>query len=91
MGGDGLMRYYAQYNESNTLIAIGTGMGGIEITKSEYNCLLTEICTKADLVDSLYNGEITIADVPTEWQEEIQHRVNKRSELETVVEEQPIT
>lgn len=85
------MRYYAQYNESNTLIAIGTGMGGIEITESEYNCLFTEICTKADLVDSLYNGEITIADVPTEWQEEIQRRVNKRSELETVAEEQPIT
>ena len=73
-----IMRYYAQYNESNTLIAIGTGAGGEEITEAEYNELLTMIRTKATLVDQLYNGEITIFDVPTEWQEEIQRRVDER-------------
>lgn len=85
------MRFYAQYNESNTLIAIGTGPGGVEITESEYNRLLTEIRTKAALVDSLYNGEITISDVPAEWQEEIQRRVEERIAAEGEAAEQDIS
>lgn len=72
------MRYYAQYNESGKLIAIGTGPGGTEITEAEYNALLTEIREKASLVDQLYNGEITISDVPETWQEEIQRRADER-------------
>ena len=72
------MRYYAQYSDSGKLIAIGTGPGGVEITESEYNALLTEIREKAAIVDKLYSGKITIDDVPTEWQEEIQRRVNER-------------
>ena len=72
------MRYYAQYTESGTLIAIGTGPGGVEITETEYTRLLTEIREKAALVDQLYTGAITINDVPTDWQEEIQRRVNER-------------
>ena len=76
------MRYYAQYNESNTLIAIGTGSGGVEITEAEYNELMTMIQAKATLVDQLYNGEITISEVPTEWQEEIQRRVEERIAVE---------
>lgn len=72
------MRYYAQYNDSGKLIAIGTGPGGTEITKSEYNALISEIREKAALVDKLYSGEITIDDVPTDCQEEIQRRVNER-------------
>ena len=85
------MRYYAQYDESGKLIAIGTGPGGVEITESEYNRLLTEIRTKAALVDSLYNGEITIDDVPTEWQEEIQRRVDERIAAEGEAAEQDIS
>lgn len=85
------MRYYAQYDKNNTLIAIGTGYGGIEITEAKYNELLTMIRTKATLVDSIYNGEITIEDVPVEWQEEIQRRVDERFEMETVAEEQEIS
>lgn len=72
------MRYYAQYTESGILIAIGTGLGGTEITEAEYNALLSEIREKAALVDQLYTGAITINDVPTDWQEEIQRRVNER-------------
>lgn len=72
------MRHYAQYNESGKLIAIGTGAGGAEITEEEYNRLLLVIREKAALVDKLYSGEITIADVPAEWQEEIQRRVDER-------------
>ena len=85
------MRYYAQYNESNTLIAIGTGYGGTEITEAEYNELLTMIREKANFVNKLYNGEITISDVPEEWQEEIQRRVDERIELEGTLEEQDIS
>lgn len=85
------MRYYAQYNESNKLIAIGTGFGGIEITEAEYNRLLTEIREKAALVDSLYNGEITIDHVPTEWQDEIQRRVDERIAAEGEADEQDIS
>ena len=72
------MRYYAQYNNSGALLAIGTGYGGTEITEAEYNALLAEIREKAALVNKLYSGEITIDDVPEEWQEEIQRRVDER-------------
>ena len=84
------MRYYAQYNDSGKLIAIGTGSGGTEITESEYNALLSEIREKADLVDKLYSGEITIDDVPPEWQEEIQRRVDERIAAEGEAENQDI-
>lgn len=85
------MRYYAQYNESGKLTAIGTGAGGVEITKEEYDRLLTEIREKAALVDSLYNGEITIADVPEAWQEEIQRRVDERIAQQGAVDQQEIS
>lgn len=84
------VRYYAQYNESNTLIAIGTGPGGVEITEEEYNRLLTEIRGKAALVDKLYSGEITIADVPADWRQEIQRRVDDRIAADGAAEEQDI-
>lgn len=85
------MRYYAQYNDSGNLIAISTGAGGTEITEPEYNALLTEIREKAALVDKLYSGEITIADVPTDWREEIQRRVDERIAAEGTAEEQDIS
>ena len=85
------MRYYAQYNESGKLLAIGTGPGGTEITEAEYNTLLSEIREKAALVDKLYNGEITIDDVPADWQEEIQRRVDERIAAEGSAEEQDIS
>ena len=85
------MRYYAQYNDSGKLIAIGTGPGGVEITESEYNALLAEIREKAALVDKLYSGEITIDDVPTDWQEEIQRRVDERIAAEGEADQQDIS
>ena len=85
------MKYYAQYNDFGKLIAIGTGNGGTEITEAEYNALLAEIREKAVLVDKLYSGEITIDDVPTEWQEEIQRRVNERIAAEGAAEEQDLS
>ena len=85
------MRYYAQYNDTGKLLAIGTGCGGVEITEAEYNALLTEIREKASLVNRLYSGKITIDDVPTEWQEEIQRRVNERIAAEGAAEEQDLS
>lgn len=85
------MRYYAQYNENNKLIAIGTGAGGTEITKEEYDRLLAEIRTKAELVDKLYNDEITLAEVPAEWKEEIQRRVDERIAMQGTLEEQELS
>lgn len=84
------MRYYAQYSEDSRLIAIGTGYSGTEITETEYNALLSEIREKAALVDRLYSGEITIADVPEAWREDIQRRVEERIAAEGAAEEQDI-
>ena len=88
---DSGMRYYAQYNESGKLIAIGTGSGGTEITEAEYNALLSEIREKSAMVDKLYGGEITSDEVPADWQEEIQRRVNERVAAEGSAEEQDIS
>ena len=85
------MRYYAQYSEDSKLLAIGTGLGGTEITEVEYNALLSEIREKADLVNKLYSGEITIDAVPVDWQEEIQRRVDERIAAEGTAEEQDIS
>ena len=84
------MRYYAQYNDTGKLIAMGTGLGGVEITEAEYNALLSEIREKVALVNKLYSGEITIDAVPTEWQEEIQCRVDERIAADGIAEEQDI-
>ena len=85
------MRYYAQYNDTGKLIAIGTGNGGTEVTESEYNTLLSEIREKAALVDKLYSGEITISEVPTDWQAEIQRRVDERIAAEGEADQQDIS
>ena len=85
------MRYYAQYNNTGKLVAIGTGYGGEEITEAEYNTLLSEIREKAAIVNKLYSGEIIIADVPTEWQEEIQRRVDERIAADGEAAEQPVS
>lgn len=85
------MRFFAQYNDSGKLLAIGTGPGGVEITEAEYNALLAEIREKAALVGKLYSGEITIAEVPTDWQDEIQRRVDERIEAEGAADKQDIS
>ena len=86
-----MVRYFARYNASGGLLSIGTGLGGTEITEAEYNALLSEIREKAALVDKLYSGEITIDEVPTDWQEEIQRRVDERIAAEGSAEEQDIS
>ena len=89
--GDFMVRHFAQYDDYGQLIAIGTGYGGTEITEAEYNELLAMIREKAALVDKLYNGEITIDDVPAEWKEEIQLRVDERIAMQGTLEEQELS
>ena len=84
------MRFFKKIDDLEGHIILGIGNGGTEITEAEYNRLLTEIREKADLVDQLYNGEITIDAVPVEWQEEIQRRVDERIAAEGEVAEQDI-
>ena len=86
-----MTRYYAQYSDTGKLIAIGTGAGSTEITEAEYNALLSEIREKVDLVNRLYGGEIIIDEVPADWQEEIQRRVDERIAAEGSAEEQDIS
>ena len=85
------MRYYKIQNEHGILTAIGTGCGGVEITEAEYNALLSEIREKASLVNRLYSGEITLDEVPADWQEEIQRRVDECIAAEGSAEEQDIS
>ena len=85
------MRHYAQYNDTGKLVVIGTGSGGTEITEAEYNALLSETREKSAMVDKLYGGEITIDEVPADWQEEIQRRVDERIATESKAEEQDIS
>lgn len=85
------MRYYAQHNDTGKLIIIGTGPGGTEITEAEYNALLSEIREKAAMVDKLYSGEINLDEVPADWQEEIQRRVDERIAAEGEAAEQPVS
>ena len=85
------MRYFMQRNDNGDIIAIGMGNGGIEITEEEYIAALSEIREKAAMVDKLYNGEIALSDVPTEWQEEIQRRVDERIAAEGEADQQDIS
>ena len=80
------MRYYAEY-DGDTIIAVGTGFGGTEITEDDYKAVLAEIEEKRLLADQLYAGEITIEDVPEKWRTEVQQTVDDRRAIET--EEEP--
>lgn len=83
--------FFAKKDDDGKLVAIGENIAGVEITEAEYNRLLSEIREKAVLVDQLYNGEITLDDVPTDWQEEIQRRVNERIAAEGEAAQQDIS
>lgn len=85
------MRYFVKSDDNGIFKAVGIGNGGVEITKEEYDALITEIREKAALVDKLYGGEITIEEVPADWQKEIQRRVDERIAAEGIAEEQDIS
>ena len=68
------MRYYKMTDTDGKLTAIGTGVGGTEITAEEYTALSAEIAEKAALVSALAAGEITETDIREDWREEIVRR-----------------
>ena len=68
------MRYYKMTDAEGKLTAIGTGVGGTEITAEEYTVLSEEIAEKAKLVAALIAGEIAEADIREEWRDEIVRR-----------------
>lgn len=84
------IRYYARY-ENSILRSIGIGLDGEEITKEEYEVLSDEIRSKTMLMDSLYKGNISIDEVPEEWREEIQRRVDERITTEGEATQQKIS
>lgn len=52
------MRYYAQYNDTGTLITIGTGPVVAEITEAEYTRPIAEIREKAVRCGRGRNGTV---------------------------------
>lgn len=80
-----IKRYFKQLDNDGAIIAIGRGAGGVEISETEYEELLYIFKIKAALVEELYNNNITLEEVPNEWKEEIERRVDKLKQLENEV------
>ena len=74
------MRYFVKYNDDGTLLAIGTGLGGVEITEAEYSEMLEIIREKARLVECVLAGTISYEDIPADWRNEIKLRAAERLE-----------
>lgn len=80
-----MTKYYKQLDENGKVILLLTydfepnitDSSVVEITEEEYNAILAEIQEKRKLVNQLYHNEITIYDVPAEWRDEIQNRVDE--------------
>ena len=70
------MRYFIEYNDDGTVYAVGIGPGGTEITQAEYEKEEAAILAKNELIVQVYKGEITIDEVPAEWQREVQNGVD---------------
>jgi hypothetical protein len=80
-----MTEYYKQIDENSNIILLltydfepnVTDSSVVEITEEEYNAIQAESRGKANFTRLLYRGKITINDVPAEWQEEIQIRVDE--------------
>lgn len=51
---------------------------GAEIMESEYLSEQSVIIQKADWVNRIYAGEVSLDEAPAEWRDEIEHRVAER-------------
>ena len=74
------MRYFMMTDADGNLTAIGTGVGGTEITAEEYTVLSAEITEKAALVAALAAGEIAEEDIREDWRKEIVRRAEALSD-----------
>lgn len=75
------MKYFANYDENGRLLSLQRGnRGGVAITAEEYNRLIAWILRINDLAYQVFNGEITMADVPEEDKAEVLIRVEEMQE-----------
>ena len=75
------MKYFANYDENGRLLSLQRGnRGGVAITAEEYNRLIAWILRINDLAYQVFNGEITMADVPEEDKAEVLIRVKELQE-----------
>ena len=72
-----------ELNKKGYIDCLGAGdaLNGIEITEQEYNTLMDEITNKINYVEKIYSNQITINEVPEEWKEEVQFRVDEMFEM----------
>lgn len=73
------MRFYKEYDDKGRLIGIGAGdaLNGVDITQEEYEALSAEIALNTERAEKIYRGEMSIEDVPEEWRENVQERVDR--------------
>lgn len=68
------MKYFALYNDNGNLISFGTtsaqNVVGV-ITADEYATLKATQTAKLEYAQQVFNGEITIDDVPEEYREAV--------------------
>ncbi len=87
------MKYYATYDESMNVLGLTKSESEIpgfcEISEEKFNKLFKEIKEKAGYTKQVYEGSISINQVPAEMREEVQKRVDdlKAQDLSSSKEE----
>lgn len=78
------MYYYVQYDENNFPILFGTSLmkQDTEISEEEYNELIQNDLIILDYLDKIYNNEITLQDIPNEFLNIIQYKLNQQEVAE---------
>lgn len=79
-----MKKYYKQLNDNGEVVAfltydydpVITDPLIIEVTEEEYVTVRAELREKTKLVNQLYRNKITIDDVPEEWRDDIQQKVD---------------
>lgn len=74
------MRYYKELNDKGWVTSVGAGdaLNGTTITAEEYEMLLVEMSVKDEYAEHVYRNEMALADVPEDWQGEVQYLVEQR-------------
>lgn len=68
------MKYFALYDDNGGLLTFGTTTAQTtvgEITQEEYVALKAERSAKIEYAEQVFNGTITIDDVPEEYREAV--------------------
>lgn len=79
------MKYFAIKNEAGEVISFGTTSAKTvvgEITEAEYLALKEETDTLNSYIDSVYNGEMALEDVPEEYREIVETRVQEMQDAD---------